>query len=223
MPIVSKKRPFLSLALATAGLVALTVQSNAQSMIIQSNETNSSEQASNHSNIRGVITSLAGKSLVVKTREGSDATVSLSDNCLVNSVATASIDDIKPGDFVGISNVPKSEGISSALEVVIFPAALKGTGEGDRPWDLKPNSSMTNATVAKAVTSVDGRTIMVTYQGGQKKIDIPDNTPIVTLALATTNDLKPGAKVFVAAEHGRDGTLITHRVIFGTNGIVPPM
>jgi hypothetical protein len=213
----------LSLAFGTAGVIALTLQGNAQSMMMQSNKPKISEQASNHVNVRGMIASLVGKSLVVKTRDGGDATITLSDDCLVNSVAAASINDIKPGEFVGISNVPKSEGISSALEVVIFPAALKGTGEGDRPWDLKPNSSMTNATVANAVKGVDGRTVTVTYQGGQKKIDIPDKTPIVTLALATMDDLKPGATVFVAAEHRSDGTWIAHRVVFGTNGVVPPM
>ncbi|MDR6636154.1 Cu/Ag efflux protein CusF [Phyllobacterium sp. 1468] len=214
---------FLSLVFGT-GVIALTLQGNAQSVMMQSSKPNISDPASDHANVRGVIVGLVGRSLVVKTRDGGDMAITLSDDCLVNSVAMASINDIKPGDFVGISNVPKSEGMSSALEVVIFPAALKGTGEGDRPWDLKPNSSMTNATVANTVKGVDGRTVTVTYQGGgQKRIDIPDKTPIVTLSLATMDDLKSGATVFVPAEHGSDGTWTTHRVVFGTNGVVPPM
>ena len=106
---------------------------------------------------------------------------------------------------------------------MIFPAALKGTGEGDRPWDLQPNSRMTNGTIAD-VTDVDGRTVTLTYDNGQKKqIAIPQTTPIVTFAPATPADLKPGATVFVNAERGSDGTLTAGRVVVGNNGIVPPM
>ncbi|TXR48411.1 DUF5666 domain-containing protein [Phyllobacterium endophyticum] len=223
MHITFKRQQLLALALGTAGAIALTLPANAQSTMMQSSKPLAGVQASGHVNIRGVITSLAGKSLVVRTREGGDATVILNDDCLINSVTPASVKDIKPGDFVGISNVPKADGVSSALEVVIFPAALKGTGEGDRPWDLRPNSSMTNATVANAVTSVDGRTVMVTYRGGQKKIDIPETTPIVTLEVAAPKDLRAGTNVFIAADHANDGTLTTHRVIYGSNGVVPPM
>lgn len=210
------------LALAAGVAMALPLEASAQSMMKKGQSTMTTK-ASNRANVRGTIESFDDTSIVVKTREGPDATVTLSDGWVVGGVAKASLDDIKKGDFVGITNVPKSEGGNSALEVVIFPAALKGTGEGDRPWDLKPNSSMTNATVADAVKDVDGRTLTVTYRGGEKKIAVPDGTPIVTLAQATKDDLKPGATVFVAAEKGSDGTLTSKRVVVGTNGVVPPM
>ncbi|TXR47027.1 hypothetical protein [Phyllobacterium endophyticum] len=167
--------------------------------------------------------SVAGRTLVVKTREGSKATITLADDLTVNSVTKASIDNIKEGNFVGIANLPDSGGTSSALEVVIFPAALKGTGEGDYAWDLKPNSSMTNATVANAVKGVDGRTVTVTYGGGQKKIAIPDNTPIEALAAGKADDLKAGAAVFIAAVNGSDGKFTARPVVVGTDGVVPPM
>ena len=106
---------------------------------------------------------------------------------------------------------------------MVFPAALKGTGEGDRPWDLQPNSRMTNGTVAD-VTDVNGRTVTLTYDNGQKKqIAIPQTTPIVTFARAMPADLKPGATVFVSAERGSDGTLTSARVVVGNHGVVPPM
>ena len=100
---------------------------------------------------------------------------------------------------------------------------MKGTGEGSFAWDLKPNSSMTNATVADAVKSVDGHTVTVTYQGKEKKIAIPDGTPVVTFASATEDDLKPGATVFVPSEKVADGSMASGRVVVGTNGVVPPM
>ncbi|CAN7300201.1 hypothetical protein LJR231_001522 [Phyllobacterium sp. LjRoot231] len=215
------RRSLPALVLGAAVAVSLPLQASADSTAKKAQST--MMKASNRVNVRGTVESFNDTSLVVKTREGSDATVTLSDGWVVGGVAKASLDDIKKGDFVGITNVPKSDGGNSALEVVIFPAALKGTGEGDRPWDLKPNSSMTNATVADAVKDVDGRTLTVTYRGGEKKIAVPDGTPIVTLAKATKDDLKPGTTVFVSADKGSNGTLTSKRVIVGTNGVVPPM
>jgi hypothetical protein len=222
MPLGITKKLLLGLALGTACLMSLSLESNAQSTMMKSNK-QPSDQTSSHVNVRGTIESVAGKTLVIKTREGGEATITLADDLVVNSVTKASIDNIKEGDFVGIANVPKSEGTSSALEVVIFPAALKGTGEGNYAWDLKPNSSMTNATVANAVKGVDGRTVTVTYRGGQKKIAIPDNTPIVALAVGKADDLKGGAAVFAPSEFGADSKFTTHRVVVGTDGVVPPM
>lgn len=180
-------------------------------------------QAADQVRIRGTVESLEGKTLSVKTREGADAKIMLKDDFKVSSVAKASIDDVKPGDFVGIASLPTSSGGDGALEVLIFPAAVKGTGEGSYAWDLKPNSSMTNATVANSVKSVDGHTVTVTYQGKAKKISIPEGTPIVTFAPAVVADIKPGATVFVPSEKAADGSMSSGRVVVGTNGVVPPM
>lgn len=173
--------------------------------------------------VRGTVTSLSDTTLVVKTREGADQSIALKPDWKVSGVAKASAEDIKPGDYVGIASMPKAEGGDGALEVLIFPAAMKGANEGNFAWDLKPNSSMTNATVADAVKSVEGRTVTVKFQGQEKKIAIPDATPIVTFAQASKADIKPGATVFVPSEKAADGTVSTSRIVVGTNGVVPPM
>ena len=173
--------------------------------------------------VRGTVTSLEGSTLVVKTREGEMATIALKDGWKVGGITKASIDDIKPGDFVGIASLKKADGGDGALEVLIFPAAMKGTGEGSYAWDLKPDSSMTNATVADAVKDVDGRTVTVTYHGKEKKISIPDGTPVVTFAAATVADLTAGATVFVPSEKAADGSISSGQVVVGTGGVVPPM
>jgi len=174
-------------------------------------------------NVRGQVLGLSGHTLQVKSREGKTVNVTLAEGVQIAGVARASIGDIQPGSYVGIASLPKSEGGDGALEVLIFPPALKGSGEGSHAWDLKPNSSMTNATVANAVKGVDGHTVTVTYQGKEKKIAIADGTPIVTLAPATAADLKPNAVVFIPALKGAKGALSAQRVVVGTNGIVPPM
>lgn len=172
--------------------------------------------------VRGSIVDYQGSTLKVKTREGETIDVALADDWKVAGVADAKVTDIKPGDFVGIASLPKAGGGDGALEVLIFPPAMKGLGEGSYGWDLKPDSSMTNATVADAVKGVEGRTVTVTYHGKEKKIAIPDGTPVVTIAGATKDDLVPGAVVFITAEKAATGP-IAHQVVVGKNGVVPPM
>ncbi|NLR99304.1 hypothetical protein HGP17_20985 [Rhizobium sp. P38BS-XIX] len=181
-----------------------------------------SVEAAERVKVRGTIESLDGDTLKVKSRDGKDVTVALKAGANVGGVVKAAVGDIKPGDFVGIASQPTDSGINGAIEVVIFPAAMKGTGEGDRPWDT-PNSSMTNATVANAVTSVNGPTLTLKYKGGERKINIPNGTPIVTLASATKSDLKPGAGVFITGERNSDSTVSAERVAVGLNGTMPPM
>jgi hypothetical protein len=172
--------------------------------------------------VRGSIVSYSGSALKVKTREGETVDVTLADGWKLASVANAAVTDIKPGDFVGIASLPSADGGDGALEVLIFPPAMKGAGEGSYGWDLKPNSSMTNATVADAVKGVDGRTVTVSYHGKEKKIAIPDGTPVVTIAPASNDDLVAGAVVFIPAEKAASGPL-AHQVLVGKNGVVPPM
>jgi hypothetical protein len=180
-------------------------------------------QAADSVRVRGTIVALEGSTLTVKTREGATSALALKDGWKLTGLAKAMIDDIKPGDFVGIASLPKAAGGDGAVEVLIFPAALKGTGEGSYPWDLKPSSSMTNATVSNTVKDVDGRTLTLSYHGQEKKISIADGTPIVTFAAATPADLAPGATIFAPAERAADGALSSGFIIVGTNGIVPPM
>jgi hypothetical protein len=173
--------------------------------------------------IRGLIETSDGSKMTVKTREGASTAIALATGVKIMAVAKASIEDIKPGDFVGIASLPKSKGGDGAVEVLIFPAAMKGTGEGSYPWDLKPQSTMTNATVSNAVKEVDGHEITVKVNGKDKTISVADGTVVVTLAPAMAADLKPGATVFVPTERGTDGMLTAGFVIVGANGIVPPM
>jgi hypothetical protein len=181
-------------------------------------------QAAETVHVRGAIVSLDGSTLTVKTREGPDATVALKTGFKVAGIAKASIDDIKPGDFVGIASLPTAGGGAGAVEVLVFPPSMKGTGEGSYPWDLKPKSTMTNAIVTNAVKGVKGRTLDLSYSGGKEKtISIPVGVPIVTFGPATKADLKPGATVFVPAQRGSNGALSAGFVAVGNNGVNPPM
>lgn len=173
--------------------------------------------------VRGSIESFSGNTLVVKTRDGAVVNIPLARKGMISGVAPADVSDIKPGDYVGIASLPTADGGDGALEVVIFPAALKGVGEGSYGWDLKPNSTMTNATVADAVRDVDGQTVTVSYHGQEKRIDVPMGTPVVTLAAATKADLKPGAVVFISAEKTASGVISAQQIVVGTHGVVPPM
>lgn len=171
--------------------------------------------------VRGTVETLSGDTLTIKTPDGTDQPVALKSGFKVGGIKRASVDDIKPGDFVGVGSVPKGNGPNDAQQVMIFPPSMKGTGEGDRPWDAHPNKDMTNATVSTAVKAVDGRTITLTYQGKEKTIAIPDGTQIVTLVPAAKDDLKPGAAVIVTAQKAADGSMSSAQVSVGLDGVTP--
>lgn len=173
--------------------------------------------------VRGSVVSLSGDTLVVKSREGNNVTIHLTKGWAVGGITTASLADVKSGDFVGIASLPTASGGNGALEVLIFPPAMKGTGEGSYGWDLKPDSTMTNGSVSEAVKSVDGTTLNVVYHGQSKKISVAPGTPVVTFTQATVADVKGGAPVFIPNQKAEDGKLSAGRVVVGKNGVVPPM
>jgi hypothetical protein len=174
--------------------------------------------------VRGTIERVDGHTLFVKARDGAELKVALPDNVMVVAVVKASLADIKQGSFVGVTGMPQPNGTQKAVEVHIFPEAMRGTGEGHRPWDLQPQSTMTNGNVAEAVTQVDGQTLTLKYKEGEKKIVVAPDTPIVTYAMGSLSELAPGTKIFIAAATKRaDGTLEAPRVNFGKNGLTPPM
>jgi hypothetical protein len=174
--------------------------------------------------VRGAIESVSGQMLTVKARDGSDVKIKLADNAPVRTVTKASLGDIKPGSFVGITAMPQPDGTQKAVEIHIFPEAMRGTGEGHRPWDLMPNSTMTNATVDTQVAVSDGQKLVLKYKDGDKTFAVPSNVVVVSFAPATMSDLKPGAIIFVGgAAKEPDGTLDAPNITVGTNGVNPPM
>ena len=172
--------------------------------------------------VRGKIERLDGPMLTVKSRDGADVTIRLADNVSVSGVAKAALTDIKPGTYVGIAALPQPGGALRAVEVLVFPEAMRGTAEGHGPWDLLPESTMTNATVAESVERVEGRTLTLKYKDGDRTIMVPPDIPIVTLAPGDKSELKPGAAVFIPAARQPDGSLQASRVIVGRE-VAPPM
>ena len=172
--------------------------------------------------VRGTVVSLEGSKLVVHAKDGKDVTVSLKDKYAALAVVKSSMEDIKQDTFIGTATVAQPDGSLRAVEVVVFPESLRGFAEGHYPWDLGPSSMMTNATIANKVQGVDGETVSVTYKGGEKKITIPANVPIVAVVPADNSEITAGVIVFVPTEKQADGTLLSGAVLFG-KGVVPPM
>lgn len=174
--------------------------------------------------VRGTVVSLEGTKLVVHPKTGDNITVTLNDNFGAVAVVKASMADIKEGTFIGTATVTQPDSSLKSVEVVVFPDKMRGTGEGHYPWDLGGKSMMTNATVSNAVKGVDGQTITVAYKGGEKKIDVPANVPVVTLIPGSDKaDIKPGVIVFVPTQKQEDGSLHAGAVLFGKDGQTPPM
>jgi Domain of unknown function (DUF5666) len=176
--------------------------------------------------IRGKISSIDGQNFKVTTASG-DVLVRIPENTRVGGVAAAQLSDISAGSYVGTTATKQADGNLRALEVHIFPEEARGTGEGHRPWDLTPDSTMTNANVEKveqvSVEKVQGQLLTLTYKGGDAKVFIPPGTPIVKNVPADRSLLKPGTGVYIPAVRGDDGTITATRVTVGVNGIMPPM
>src|SRR5262245_6754651 len=173
--------------------------------------------------VRGTIEKVEGDTYVVKARDGAELKLKLAANATVVALVPATPADIKQGSYVGVSGMPQADGSQKALEVHIFPEAMRGVGDGHRGWDLQPSSTMTNGNVETTASASDGQNLTLKYKDGEKKVSIPSGTPIVLYVPGAVGELKPGAKIFVSAANKQpDGTLQAARVNVG-RGVAPPM
>ncbi len=175
--------------------------------------------------IRGDLVALDGLKLQVRSRSVESLAVRLAENYAVTAVLRIELDAIKPGSFVGAASMPQPDGTLTALEVLVFPEAMRGTGEGHYAWDLQPGSMMTNATVADVatLTQTRGRRVTLKYKDGEKTLLVPETVPIVTFEPGDRAMLIPGAHILLTATQQPDGSLTAARVVVGKNGLVPPM
>ena len=181
-------------------------------------------QAQDQVRVRGTIERIEDGLYIVKARNGGELKVRLPDNVMVVSLTKASLADIKQGSYVGVSGMPQPDGSQKALEVHIFPEAMRGVGDGHRGWDLQPSSTMTNGAVDQTSASADGQVLTLKYKEGEKKIVVTPETVIVTYVPGDKSELKPGAKIFIAGANKKDdGTLEAAAVSVGRDGITPPM
>lgn len=173
--------------------------------------------------IRGDVVSIEATKLTVRTRTGAVAKIDLADNYRVSAVVRADPEAIKEGAFIGTAAMPQPDGTERALEVLVFPESRRGSGEGHYPWDLKPGSMMTNATIAQVRTVDGGRRMTLKYKDGEKTVVLPPDAPIVTFEPGSRDMLVPGAHVLVSASVKPDGSLSAAGVAVGKDGLVPPM
>jgi hypothetical protein len=199
-------RPLVTLALLAASSLAAIAQ-----------------QPPSPSRVRGTIEAVDGDLISVKSRSGEDVKLRMTGDIKVVGITKISLADIKLGSFIGTTTVPGADGTPTAVEVHVFPEDMRGTGEGTRPYDLKPNSTMTNATVAQAVAGNDGQTLTIKYKDGEKKVVVSPDTPVVTYVPADKSDLKAGAKIIAFVKLLPDGSYETNRISVGRDGLTPPM
>lgn len=184
--------------------------------------------------LRGSIEEVAGDRLTYMIRDGATITVLMTPDTRITAVSGTTLSDIKPGSYVGTAAVPDKDGMLRALEVHIFNETQRGVGEGHRPFDLAPGSTMTNATVgldaapsaqvAQSTADSDARRILtLNYPGGQQKVVVPDDAPIVRLEPGARDLIATGAKANVTGYQAPDGSVTATSISIGTNGLTPPM
>ena len=172
--------------------------------------------------LRATIESVDATSMTVKERSGEVVRLALADNLVVNEVLPIELSALKSGAYIGTAAMPRADGMLEAIEVLVFPESARGSGEGHRPYDLRPGSTMTNATVADLAVAPQGRQLKLSYKDGDKTLFVPEGTPVVTFKPADRTLLVAGAKVIVSAEM-REGRPTALRVLAGRNGYAPPL
>ncbi len=206
--------PQKTLKLVAAAIVLAVVSSSAPSFA----------QQQGPSRIRGTIDSVDGNTLTVTARDGSTQKIGVASDVVVTGLVKATMADVKSGAYIGVTGMPQADGSQKAIAIHIFPESARGTAEGFRQYDLRPNSTMTNATVAaQEVEGNDGKSLVVKYKDGEKKVQVSPDTPIVSFADGDKSELKAGAKIIAFVTKASDGTLSSKRVLVGRDGITPPM
>ena len=173
--------------------------------------------------LRAAIERVEGRQLTLESRDGQKLALTLTPEATITAVVPADLSAIREGTYIGTAASPGPDGRLQALEVLIFPETMRGTGEGHYPWDLTPGSTMTNATVSAVVTEVNGRALTLAYKGEQGTVLVPPGTPIVALEPGDASLLKPGNHVFLSARKQPDGAFTAERIAVGKDGLVPPM
>jgi hypothetical protein len=199
-------RPLIAIAMVAASVLAAVAQ-----------------QPPTPTRVRGTIEGVDGDVLSVRSRSGEHVKLHLTGDAKVVGIIRISLADIKLGSFIGTTTVPGPDGRQDAVEVHVFPEDMRGTGEGSRAYDLRPNSTMTNATVAETVAGNDGQTLMIKYKDGEKKVTVGPDTPVVTYVPADRADLKTDAKIIAFVKQLPDGSFETNRISVGRDGLTPPM
>ena len=171
---------------------------------------------------RATIDQVSSDRMSVTSRSGEKMIVTLTANTMVVAIVPTRLEDIVSGSFIGSAAMPQPDGTQRALEIHVFPETMRGTGEGHRPFDLQPQSTMTNGTVG-SVTGTTGRTLTVTYQGGEKTIVVPPDTPIVAFEPGTRAMLAAGAHIILIGTRAEDGAIAAARILVGKDGLIPPM
>jgi hypothetical protein len=170
----------------------------------------------------GAVEDFDGRVLAVKSEKLGDVKIHLTADATVFGVTEATIADIKPGAYIGVGATPQPDGSQRALQVTVLAESQRGLSEGHRPWDARPNSTMTNGTVDQTVAGVDGPVVIVKYKDGEKKIIVPPDARILAYQAGDKSELKPGAHIaIVRAIKKPDGSLETNRVNVGRGEMVP--
>jgi hypothetical protein len=168
-------------------------------------------------NIRGTVSAFDGKTIAVTTRDGKAVDVLLPEAVPVNGTQAFSLADLKPGMVLGVTTV-KRDGQTIAIDIrPISPTARLGLS----PFDLQPESTMTNATLEGQVVSSSGGELTLNHGAGPVKVLVPPGTPMSQSAPGSRADIKPGETIFIAARPDAEGRLTAARVQVSTNGVKP--
>lgn len=224
MPASNNFKPHPSTLGRRSATLALCLAASIGSLLFTTAQAQTPVAASPIVRVRGNIVSMNATSMVVKARSGEVVDLLMADNMRITEVYLIKLEDIKPGSYIGTAAMPQADGTQKAIAVSVFPEVARGTAEGHYPFDLLPESTMTNATVDDVATmtnGANGRALKLKYKGGEKTVVVPAEAPVVTSKPGDKSLLVPGASVSLfAQEVGGKPTVI--RINAGRDGFALP-
>jgi Domain of unknown function (DUF5666) len=173
----------------------------------------------NNTNVRGTVTAFDGKMIAVAAREGKTIEVSLPESVNVSGTQAFTLADLQPGTVLGVTTIKRADGQLVAIDVRPIPPTAR---LGLSPFDLQPESTMTNAMLEGQVVSTNGAELTLNPGSGNPlKVLVPPGTPMSRAVPGKREDIKPGETIFIAARPDEQGKLVALRVQVSTNGAKP--
>jgi hypothetical protein len=160
--------------------------------------------------VTGTVAGVDATSISVRDdKGGTSERLTLAPNVMVIEAKPATLADIKADDFIASAAVRGMDGKLHSTELRIFPAAMRGLGEGQRSMNDPRGQTMTNATVTGAAVVNGSNNLKVKFAGGESELVVDPDVPVTRMDIGQRSALVPGAHVRAQGVRTAEGASVS--------------